>query len=343
MAPAEKGSISIAFVREAVQAVARRGHDPAPLLAQAGIPPALLQSDAARVTPESFGALWLGIAAALDDEFFGLDARPMKVGSFVTLCYLALGAGSLGESLSHMCRFFNLLLDETVLSVRTRGTEAELVLQSRHPAAPADGRRVFAHETLLVMLHGLMCWLVGRRVPIRRAQFAYPRPAWWREYLAVFSAELQFDADPTLIVIAARTLDAPIVQSRDQARAFLRGAPANFILKYRDEQSLSARVRKRLRHLAPEVWPSQAQLAREFRLGSSTLHRKLDQEGSSFRAIKETLRRDLAIRYLTESELSIGDIAGAVGFAEPSAFRRAFKQWTGVPPGAFRAVTGNHR
>jgi AraC-like DNA-binding protein len=334
MAEIEKGSISIAFVREAARSLARRGLEPGPFLVRSGIPPALLHSDFARVTPESFGALWLGIAAALDDEFFGLDARRMKVGSFTTLCHLCLGAANLREVLARMCRCFGVLLDDTRVSLQMDRAGAALVLASR--AGTAAETTVFAHETLLVMAHGLMCWLAGRRVPVRRAQFAYARPAWWREYHAVFCADLHFGAADTRLQIGARWLDVAVVQDRASVRPFLRGAPANFILKYRGEQSLAARVRRRLRGLPPDAWPSQEVLAREFRLGASTLHRKLEREGASFRAIKETLRRDLAIRHLTESAMSVGEIAVAVGFAEPSAFRRAFRQWTGLPPGAYR-------
>lgn len=336
MAIAEKGSVSIAFVREAADAVRRSGRDPAPFLARAGIAPALLGADSARVTSESFGTLWLAIAAGLDDEFFGLDAHPMKVGSFTTLCHLALGAADLREALAHMCRFFNLLLDETRLDLAADSAETVLRIATRDAVDPA--RTVFAHETLLVMLHGLLCWLAGRRVPILSARFAYARPAWWPEYLDIFSADPGFDAGETRIVLNTRHLAAPVAQTRHTLRGFLRGAPSNFILKYRDEHSLAARVRQRLRGLPPDCWPSQARLARDLGLGASTLHRKLDREGTSFRAIKEALRRDLAIRYLSESASSIGEIAGAVGFAEPSAFRRAFKQWTGLPPRAFRSA-----
>ena len=334
VAEGEKGSVSIAFVRQAVQALLRRGHDPAPLLLRCNIAPALLLSSGARVTPESFGALWLEIATALDDEFFALDARRVKVGSFTTLCHLCLGAADLGGMLRRLSRFFNILLDDTAMRVESAGPDAMLVLRSR--LGLETPLRMFAHETLLVMAHGLACWLVGRRVPVRRAAFAYAEPAWWPEYRSIFCSELQFDAAETRLVLSARHLDLPVTQTAASARAFLLGAPANFILKYRDDRSMASRLRRRLRSLPPEAWPSQAALARELRLGASTLHRKLAGEGTSLREIRDVLRRDLAIRYLAESNLSIGDIGMALGFAEPSAFRRAFKQWTGVRPGEYR-------
>ncbi|WP_029920820.1 AraC family transcriptional regulator [Nevskia soli] len=334
MAETGKGSVAIDFVRQAAQALVRRGHDPVPVLLRCNIAPTLLLSDSARVTPESFGALWLAISAVLDDEFFALDARRMKVGSFSTLCHHCLNADNLDGVLKRMSRLFNILLDDTVMRVESLGAEAFLVLRSRPGREPE--LEAFAHETLLVISYGLLCWLVGRRVPIRRASFAYTQPAWWPEYRSIFCDDLQFGGTETCIVISARHLTQPVMQTAASAREFLRGAPANFILKYRDDQSLASRLRRRLRSLPPESWPNQATLAREFRLGSSTMHRKLAEEGTSLREIRDVLRRDLAVRHLAESGLSVCDIAAALGFAEPSAFRRAFKQWTGVRPGDYR-------
>ena len=71
-----------------------------------------------------------------------------------------------------------------------------------------------------------------------------------------------------------------------------------------------------------------------------TLRRHLREEGSSFQELKDHLRRDLAIYHLGRDELAIQDIAEQLGFSEPSAFHRAFKKWTGLTPGAYRAQEG---
>ena len=87
--------------------------------------------------------------------------------------------------------------------------------------------------------------------------------------------------------------------------------------------------------LAP-CWPTLAGLATEFRITPSTLRRHLEREGSSYRDIKDHLRRDAAIGHLTQGRLSVGEVGLLLGFREPSAFHRAFKKWTGVAPGEYR-------
>jgi AraC-like DNA-binding protein len=70
-------------------------------------------------------------------------------------------------------------------------------------------------------------------------------------------------------------------------------------------------------------------------MSSRTLHRQLQQEGASFRGIREQVRRERAIRLLLEGEAQIREIARRLDMTEP-AFSRAFKQWTGMSPLAYR-------
>ena len=79
---ADKGTISVLLVKEALAEWRRRGHDEASLLMQAGIPPELVTKPFARVSSHHYGQLWLLIAQAMDDEFFGMNVRRMKSGTF---------------------------------------------------------------------------------------------------------------------------------------------------------------------------------------------------------------------------------------------------------------------
>ncbi|NGY06386.1 AraC family transcriptional regulator [Solimonas terrae] len=334
----EKGSVAIAFVREALSGVVERGLAPDDFLRRAGIDPSLLARDEARVSADAFGTLWLDIAAALDDEFFGLDTRRLKVGSFATLCHLTLHTRSLREALLRGTRFLNLLLDDTRVEFDAGDDVASLRFMVLR--VTDEQRRRFAHETLFVMLHGLLCWLIGRRIAIRTARFAYPQPPWWREYIAVYAGDVGFDAAQTVFTFNALDLEAPVVQSERSAREFLQRAPRNFIVKYQNPKSLAARIRRRLRGTPPDAWPGFDELAVDFRISASTLRRRLDDEGQSIRAIKDALRRDLAIRHLTRSRQTVLEIAQLLGFAEASAFHRAFRQWTGVSPGDYRRRSG---
>lgn len=328
----QKHTVAIAFVRSAVAPLDEATRER--LLTQSGIPPELLAVPGARVPARAFSNLWLAVARELDDEFFRLDSRRMKVGSFALLCSAMLACEDLHTALRRCLRAFRVLLDDISPALSVEQCKAYIRIDNR--IAGAEQRR-FAEETLLVMVHGLMCWLAGQRIPLLGAAFAYPRPAHGDEYKILFAHDLTFDAERTEVWFDARVLGAPVVQNRETLRRFLRSAPQSFFLKYKNEDSWTARLRKRLRRTEGTSWPTLEEMAAEFHIAPATLRRRLEAEGMTYQAIKDNLRRDIAIHYLSESDMSVCEIAEMLGFQDTSAFHRAFKRWTDSQPGEYRA------
>ena len=77
-------------------------------------------------------------------------------------------------------------------------------------------------------------------------------------------------------------------------------------------------------------------LAARLNVSPRTLHRQLLEEGASLQQLKDEARRDRAIELLNRSDRPLKQLAEAVGFKNEKSFARAFKQWTGSSPGAFR-------
>jgi len=329
----EPGTVAICFVAAALESVRARHMDTDALLNKVGLSPGLLMVPQARVSAKHYGELWRLVALTLDDEFFGQDSRRMKAGSFAMLVHSVLGCKTLGQALERSLRFYGLILDDISGSMTREGGEAAIILRERATGTPP---RVFGHEVLLMLLHGVACWLVGRRIPIRRAQFGYPEPAHSAEYRLMYCTDLSYGKPYTAIMFASEYLNLPIVQDERSVKEFLRTAPESILVKYKNGSSLSARIRRRLRQLLPGDVPDFDRLAGELNMTSATMRRRLHEEGSSYQGIKDQLRRDLAISYLSHSERSVMDIALELGFSERSAFHRAFRKWTGASPGEFR-------
>jgi AraC-like DNA-binding protein len=312
-------------------------------LSLAGIPLALLDQPNARVPATAFSALWLAVARELDDEFFGLDRRSMKVGSFALVCQALLSCADLDRALKRMLRAFALFLDDVRGDLLLDGSDAVVRVTNR---IGAEADRRFADETLLILVHGLMCWLVGRRIPLTQASFTHARPPYSREYTLMYSDNIVFGAAHTEMRFEGRALSAPVVQTTATLQHFLRTAPQSVFLKYRNEESWAARLRRRLRGSVGEAesWPVFEDLAVELQTTPTTLRRRLEREGTTYQAIKDQLRSDIAIDYLCNSSLSIDEIGARVGFQDASAFHRAFRRWNGVQPGEYRRRQwGSHR
>jgi AraC-like DNA-binding protein len=332
----EKGTIAIAFVHEALVCLHDRGLDANALLREAGISPELLSSPTARVSSRLYGALWHRIAQTLDDEFFGMDSHRMKAGSFTLLCHAIIHSDTLERALRRALRFLGLVLDDISGELVRDGETVHIVLHETQPRAKTQAKRAFAYGTYLLILHGLICWLVGRRVPLTRANFRCEEPPYSPEWQILFTRNLHFAQPQSGLSFAASYLEMPNVQNEKTMKEFLRSAPANFLVKYKNSAGLSAQIRRHLKGGNPAQWPDFEALAAQFHVSSATLRRRLQEEGESYRSITDELRRDLAISLLSDTDANVSDIAEQLGFAETSAFHRAFKKWTGTRPGEYR-------
>lgn len=98
---------------------------------------------------------------------------------------------------------------------------------------------------------------------------------------------------------------------------------------------LSDRVR-RLFFEQGNGFPSLKTTARIRKTSPRTLHRRLIEEGTSFRDLLDDVRRSLAVEYLRAERLSIEEIAFTLGYTDLANFRRAFRRWEAMPPSEFR-------
>lgn len=329
-----KDTISIRMVEEALQAFAQRGEPLEALLREVGLEPAVLADPAARVEVGVYSRLWLRLARRFDDEFFAMDPRRMRSGSFAFLCRTCRSQATLEEALHTALDFFALTFENFRATLSRSQTLAEVVLHERadEPVRP------FTYFTFWLLLHGLACWLVGRRFPLLAAELRCAAPEYTDDYRVMFSENLRFGRPSTRFIFAAEVLDLPVRRSEAELQAFLAKAPSNILVKYRDTGSLAHRIKVHLRSLPAEQWPTSEELAQALCMSPSTLRRRLAEVGQSYQAIKDAVRQEMATAWLADAEVTFGEIAERLGFADVSAFYKAFRKWTGTNPGHYRTL-----
>ncbi|MDR2837111.1 MAG: AraC family transcriptional regulator [Azonexus sp.] len=328
------------FVTGMLAGLRRQQREPKALLAELGIDTAY---PARRIPIRDYATLYNRLNQQFDDEAFGLFARPMRVGSFEFLCRSCLSASTLADALARASRFLRVTLPDLAVSVRRSRGQAELIITETRKLADHgdDAGRVFAFEWLLRLLHGLSCWLVGRGINLDSVIFPYQKPDHFADYALIFTADSRFaptvpGGNGTLVAaFNANLLDLPVRRDEAALTRFLDGAPGKITLLYRRDREMVTRIRDLLREALPATL-SLDQIAERLYQSPRTLHRRLAEEGSSFRAIKDALRRDLALARLSKTALPIAQIAADLGYADASAFYRAFVEWTGMAPARYR-------
>ncbi|MCW3147806.1 AraC family transcriptional regulator [Stutzerimonas stutzeri] len=327
-----RDSISVRLVHEALLGFVRPGLSAEQLLTELGFDPACLQDLAGRVDVRDYKRLWLGLAERFDDELFGMDPRRLRSGSFVFISRCCIQQPTLEKAMQQALSFFGLALENFRGKLIRSQSLAEVVLRERN----AEPARAFCYFTFWMLLHGLACWLVGRRIPLLAVELRCDEPDYTDDYRVMFSDNLRFGRSSTRLIFAAEVLDLPIRRSEAELRSFLAEAPANILVRYRDHSSLASRIKQHLRSLPAERWPDGETLAQALCMSASTLRRRLAEVGQPYQAIKDGLRQDMATEWLADAAISYGEIAERLGFADVSSFYKAFRKWTGINPGHYR-------
>jgi len=325
-------TVPMALVRGIAAGVRRRGLAPELLLQRAGIAPGLLEQEGARVSSDQYIALMWRVLEALGDEALGQFSRPLKRGSLELIARQALTEHGMEGALQRMCQAFALLQDDVELALVRDGALAGIVLQ------PVGGARLpnFLHEFSLRVLWRLAAWLMGGSLKVLRFDFAFEPPDYAQDYGDTFPAPLCFGLPASAFWFESRKLARVCSRDEEALQGFVASWPAAVVMPVRGGESIEARVHAHLLRSRPH-WAGLETTAAALHMSAPTLQRKLAAAGTSFQAVKDGLRRDIAVSRLGTSKVGFAVLAADLGFADAAAFQRAFKGWTGSPPGLYRA------
>lgn len=325
-------TISTALVRGIAAGVKRRGHDCETLLLRAGIAPQLLEQSSARVTADQYVALMWRVVEKLGDEAMCQFSRPLKRGSLELIGRQALMERTMEAALQRMCQVHALLQDDVDVLLVRDGALAGIVIR------PVDSRPLpnFLYEFSLRVLWQLTAWLMGGSLKVQYFDFAFAEPDYADDYGDTFPAPLRFGLPASAFWFDARKLSRVCSRDEQALQSFVASWPAAAIMPPRVGEGIDARVHAYLLQSRPQ-WAGLESIAAKLHMSAPTLQRKLAAAGTSFQAIKDELRRDIAVSRLGTSRVSFSELAADLGFADAAAFQRAFKGWTGSSPGLYRA------
>ena len=329
-----KDTISNALIREALSVAASRGLNIVNIANKAGISAELLTSTKARVPVNQSAQLWVELAKSMNDEFLGMDTHPMRRGSYKVLAKLAFGADTLEQAIQDILKFLALILDDIHGELVQEGSKAFLILHDRD-----QPKRMFTYSTFLMLVHSLMCWLSDQRISFHRMSFRCHQPVEIQDYRVRFCENIEFNAEQNKIEFDAHYLKHKIKKDKQALNEFLKHAPYNLIVRFKNENSLSLQIRRQLILQPPSEWVELKDIAQQMNMSTATIQRRLKQEGVSYQQLKNDIRCDIAIERLSKTNDSIQSISDDLNFHDPSAFHRAFKKWSGVSPGSYRKTS----
>ncbi len=264
----------------------------------------------------------------------GLElGRRLHVSSYGLLGYAALSAATFGDAWRLLLHYPALLGTYFHLQLQIEDGLAWVSAGDYHDVAELE---IFNVEMCLASLKLVADELLGKPLPLVRAEFTHARPRYAAHYATTFSCPLRFAASRNAFAFPAELLDwhLPLADSVTHGEVVERCRKQNAELNNR--QAWLERVRQLVvAQLAEPVGVDH--LAQQLHCSPRTLRRHLQALGTSYQNLLDELRFERAKALLGQQEWPVQRIAEVLGFSETASFRHAFQRWSGVPPSRFRA------
>ena len=278
----------------------------------------------------------------LSDEAAGLLSKPTAIGCLRYMALSVVHTRNLGRALERLAEFYDLFNNTFRIKIEHNQQSSRLVVERISEQSALND---YAVDNFLSIQHRFLGWLCDERIIPTEVAMDFPPPVYEREYRHIYyGAPVSFNQPQISLSFPRKLLGLPIVQTEASVEGFLRRAPLDIYLQIDARGHHSVVVRKQLLEGFESGCsaPSLESVAATMDTTPQTLRRRLRDEDTSFSAIKAQVRCDIAIRYLGYGDMSIEQVAEKTGYAEASAFIRAFKLWTGYTPMQFRRGSDDH-
>jgi len=302
------------------------------LLQECGIDVGLLNDAEGRVDKKSFIHLMLAVMRHTEDEFMGLGfGRVSKPGTFSMMAHAVINCATLEKAIRRGIKFYELFDFAVYSRLIPSDDEAIIRFESR-------GELLFrAHilEAVVFLTLRFLSWLVGQQIVPKRINLDFECLD-DGEFSSQFPCQVHYQQARSEIVLDSRFMTMPLVQNQLSLSKFLRASLEELMDGDIENASLNAQIRGIISKEFGNNFPDFLVVCDKLAMTPQTLRRRLKDENTSYQEIKDSIRKDASIYYLSKPELTIDEIALLMGFSEASSFHRAFKKWTGKTPSAYR-------
>ncbi len=319
-------STAASLIRAVKDAAAQKGVSAEALLARVKLDPAIFEDRDARVpTPAYLDALRAGAELAKDPSFGLSVARTMDGAAFGALAFVLASCATLREALQRFARYTRLLCDELRFEVIEQGDTASIVYAMEGmPHVPELFEMAICHLVSTARKG------TGGAFHPRTVLFRHRAPQ--RSLPKALGAPVELGSLQDAVICDRIALDLPLKGRNATLLGILERYVEHVLSSMPSEEDLAAVVSVAIRGLLPLGEPSLADVARRCGMGERTLQRRLRERGVTFRALVDEVRREAALVQLSDANVSVAEVAFALGFSGPSAFHHAFRRWTGKSP-----------
>lgn len=326
------GAVRVGPLASVPALVREFGLDPGPVFGAVGLSPDQFENPDLPVPYVAAGRLLAHCVRATGCEHFGLlvgeRAGPSSLG---VAGFILRSAPDVGTALRDLLHNLDLHDQGGVPTMQTNGGVTLLGYAVHQPGTEAIEQ---VYDLSIAVACNIMRNLCGGHWNPSEVLLSRRRPRDPAPYKRHFRAPLRFDEEQSAIAFPTRWLEVRPAMADPLLHQHLR-QEANE-LRARRSSSMAGNLLPVLRTLLLTHACSVGSAANLLGMHPRTLNRRLKTAGTTYRGQLDAVRYDLARHLLMETSMPIVEIAAALGYADASAFIRAFRRWSGATPGIWR-------
>jgi AraC-like DNA-binding protein len=312
------------------------GCDAKKVFARANLDIATINDVNIRLPVATTTLLWRCAVEETGDPAFGLRAGSLVHPTNLHALGLALlASNSFKDAALRLSRYHKILSDALIISYQELGETCFIKFDVRGGRLRLAAEAIDAIAAACLTL-GRMFYRADLNPLLVELQRSEPRDPVRYEHF--FGAPVHFLARENRIHHLRSQMEEPLPTANAQLADFNDRLALEYLARLK-RSKVSDRVRRIIVRQLASGDLTEESIAEELGTSLRNLQRRLKEEGTSYKDLIETTRRELAMSYIKQSHLSLGEITFMLGFSETSNFSRAFKRWTGMSPGAYRLAT----
>ena len=320
-------------IRSYVNSMKSRGFAASSVLEGSGITLKRLQDPSLLIDMEQAEVVIKNIYRLSGNPAIGFDiANDFELTDFGILAHAMMSSRTLREAIALWFRFNNLVGMTIQMTMEERGGEWTVFYDTLRTQGVV---RCFAVEEMVIAGKKIGETLVGKVFTPKEFNLSYPPPEHAALYKKLLPCPVRFDARRTTLTISDPPLDTPLRGNDPEFHEICLRHCSQILRQISSSSPFAGQVRSLLMS-QPGKFPSLSAAATHLGLSPSSLKRHLHTEGTSYQVIIDNFRLDLAKEYLTSELQTPKEIGYLLGFSNITAFRRAFKNWTGKTIQQFR-------
>jgi AraC-like DNA-binding protein len=332
-------SVPISSMRWLVAAGKMTGLDTSRLLGDIGLTTADLSDQHRLLAYPLATAFRARILSTIKHQAVALHVgEQLPIGELGIVDYICASSQSVSSAMQNLSRYFRLMAHpDFALSYAEQNNRGVISYGNQNPLSFHQNRfeQQSTEFTFAITLSRIRA-LTKVDVKPAAVSFRHPAPAYTDEYQRIFQAPVEFAAANNLLILDSNSLLLSPENPDDRLQQMLRRYADTSVKHLPTTSSVAHRVVEEIKLSLKDGELTAESIAKRLSMSTRTLHRRLNEESTSFSKLRDDLRCELAQSMLKNGELTITDITYLLGFSQPSAFNRAFKRLMGITPQLFR-------